>query len=897
MLNLHSIDIFIIITYLIGCLIIGFISSRKIHNIKDYAVGGKYVNSALLIGTFIATDIGAGATVGLVEKVYTMGLIFAFGIMFRPFFWLIASWVFSNDIERFRSAGCITVSDIMEHLYGKTAKWITNIMAITISVGILALQITAMSYLFSYFLNISSKNCAMLAFGVLVTYSCFGGVRAVIITDLIQAIIFFIGIPVAFFIAYTKLHIGYEDILIQLPTTHISIDWSTSNIIIFLSLILNVSFISNGPFVQRYLMANNQAQLRKAITRCFFFSLPFTLIICCIGFLMKLSAPDINPNLVFYHLINTYLPVGLKGFLIAGILAVIMSTADSWLNTASVICAHDIIKSFFPNITNKLELILARVSLLCISAFSGFLAISNNESTYASGLVWSFWAPIIFIPLCAGFLGFKTDNKSFIGSCVGAIVCSFLANCYLSGEFFTLCMVSGVAGSAIGLFGTHYWRKHSFFNYAQKYKIRNKKPFYINAVNSLKAFILKRLLKPSEILVLEHGNHYFITALSGWVIFLLGMFLTRIDHSNIVVSLYGISVVFCVVLLIHECFFPLKLFNKYLPLHFHLTLLATFMLPACYMAGLSKFHMLWLVNLILCSLFVFILAGLRATIILLSIGVILSTALSLIFHETYSYEHAPSFFYFVILSLMMALVIAYKEFFQKGILNRMDNYTKMMAHQMLQPVTQTSLTANYVNDVLSHYQNSLIKDGKDEYYLIKKQDFLEVQHAIKDLEQASKSNQKMVNGILSIAKSDIENAKDLGIYDINRCLKEALLIYNASALDRISVNSSNSFKFKGSFLLVTEVLRNIISNSFKHAGGKARIEIRFKNNSIHIRDNGKGIAEEKLENLFLLDSPNTGLGLPFCKKVMDATGGKIECKSRTGKYTEFILGFPKVTLK
>ena len=47
---------------------------------------------------------------------------------------------------------------------------------------------------------------------------------------------------------------------------------------------------------------------------------------------MRAKAPDIEPNLVFYYFINNYLPPLLKSILLVGILAIIMSTADSWLN-------------------------------------------------------------------------------------------------------------------------------------------------------------------------------------------------------------------------------------------------------------------------------------------------------------------------------------------------------------------------------------------------------------------------------------------------------------------------------------------------------------------------------------------------------------------------------------
>lgn len=456
---LHPTDIFIIFGYLIACLIIGFIASKKINNIKDYAIGGKYVPTTLLIGTFIATDIGAGSTIGVTEKVYSSGLVLVLGIMLRPFFWLIAFKIFSQKIEYFRNQHCISIGDIAETLYGNPARWIINLMSILISIGILSLQISAIGYLLNYFLNVSSEKCALLSFAIIVTYSFFGGIKAVIVTDLMQAVIFIIGIPLACFLGFSELNMSLEAMIKQLPASHTSIDWTFHNSVLFISLIFHsLITLVDAPLMQRYLMANNADQLKKVMLRCFFISVPFTFIICLIGFIIKISAPDINPNHAFFHLINTYLPIGAKGFLIAGLLAVIMSTADSWLNTASVICAHDIVKRILPFIGSRLELRIARLSLLFVSGLASFVALSNNESVYAPWLVVSFWSPVVLIPICSGFLGFRTSTKSFIISSIMAII-FVLVSRYQTGEFSTISMTMGIIGSSIGLFGAHYWQK------------------------------------------------------------------------------------------------------------------------------------------------------------------------------------------------------------------------------------------------------------------------------------------------------------------------------------------------------------------------------------------------------------------------------------------------------
>ncbi|MDJ1304899.1 MAG: hypothetical protein MRQ09_01490 [Candidatus Midichloria sp.] len=71
---------------------------------------------------------------GTVGRVYTLGIFFAVTRLFVPFFWLLMAQVFGKSIDQFQ--GCISINDIMEHLYGKIARRVTNIASIFTSIGL-----------------------------------------------------------------------------------------------------------------------------------------------------------------------------------------------------------------------------------------------------------------------------------------------------------------------------------------------------------------------------------------------------------------------------------------------------------------------------------------------------------------------------------------------------------------------------------------------------------------------------------------------------------------------------------------------------------------------------------------------------------------------------------------
>ncbi|WP_339040558.1 sodium:solute symporter family transporter [Candidatus Lariskella endosymbiont of Hedychridium roseum] len=162
---------------------------------------------------------------------------------------------------------------------------------------------------------------------------------------------------------------------------------------------------------------------------------------------------------LFIYFIANHVAVGFKGLIVAGLLAVIMSTADSWLNNASVLFTHDIIKKIM-HLTERQALLLARIFTFIIGILAIFIAIHRKELIEIEWFISNAWVPLIVIPLIAGFLKFRTNGKSFIFSLILAIFFTIIS-AYILGDFNTTSSMFGTIGSAIGLFGMHYWQKYN----------------------------------------------------------------------------------------------------------------------------------------------------------------------------------------------------------------------------------------------------------------------------------------------------------------------------------------------------------------------------------------------------------------------------------------------------
>ncbi len=142
------------------------------------------------------------------------------------------------------------------------------------------------------------------------------------------------------------------------------------------------------------------------------------------------------------------------------------------------------------------------------------------------------------------------------------------------------------------------------------------------------------------------------------------------------------------------------------------------------------------------------------------------------------------------------------------------------------------------------------------------------------------------------------------------CIESALDRYPFMSLEernQVAWDKSIDFEFLGSDTLMIHVFFNFLKNAL-HSLARARkgkIEIWLvhgaDNNSVHFKDSGLGIPATVLPRIFTRffswsDSsegePGTGVGLAFCKSVVESFSGTISCRSEIGKFTEFIITIP-----
>ena len=202
-------------------------------------------------------------------------------------------------------------------------------------------------------------------------YTYLGGLNAVVKTDLIQFSILLLGGIIVFFTAIDQLG-GWEQLYIKtpdrmhlhLPKNHPTLPWTH----IFGLFFLNINYwCANQTVMQRAIAAKtvSHAQTGLMVGGLIKYVMAIIIIIPGIALYGVLGDSLLEPDLAFPYIVKTYLPNGLKGIILCGLFASIMSTIDSTFNSIATLWSTDIYSAIInKNASDKQKISAGRKAIL-----------------------------------------------------------------------------------------------------------------------------------------------------------------------------------------------------------------------------------------------------------------------------------------------------------------------------------------------------------------------------------------------------------------------------------------------------------------------------------------------------------------------------------------------------
>ncbi len=313
--------------------------------------------------------------------------------------------------------------------------------------------------------SVNPKLMTIIATLILIFYSAFGGIRAVTYTDVLQFATFTVVIPLLAWLMFQKINKPVADIIPFLQTKEqfqfgSVFNWNT-NLVSLIALILSglVSGISPTTIQRAYMASSTTQAKRSFLYSCILNSL-IKIFIVLFSIIVFVGAPEVPAQDIWgYIMANT--PLFFKGLVCISLLAMTMSTADSYLNSCTVMICHDVVGvvNEEKEETSSSKLWLTRLISIMVGLLAMGITFHFHNLLKLLKLVFNFSIPVMTAPFILAIFGFRgTSKTALIGMATGAytmVVWNKLVEpkTDIDGSF--VCMLANGAAMMIA----HYWNK------------------------------------------------------------------------------------------------------------------------------------------------------------------------------------------------------------------------------------------------------------------------------------------------------------------------------------------------------------------------------------------------------------------------------------------------------
>jgi len=401
-----------ILAYVVVAVAIG-IKSRA-STLKAF-IRGDALDTPAMVATIVSTFYGASSILGGVSLVYAVGLG-AIGFMI-PFY--LGSVAVTLVLHGIANSKTYTLPDFLGGFYGERFAIASSMLLATLC--LIPEEIIAGGKILAAFAPVSLELGMGLMTFVLVVPVVIGGMRADVTTDIVQFVLMVLMLILLVPFALDPQSLG------DLPAGHLDpfASLSVQEIAVF-TVALFFLPITSAPLYQRLFVSKSEAEARRAMLISIAVWVLIDIVIVLGGLAAARLLPALeDPDVALIELGRTLPLVGQTVFFV-GLLAVIMSTVNSFLQSGASSLAYDVWRHVRPSTGEKKLLTLSRVFVVALGLLSLALALWFRAVVPALLFTLSMWTAGILIPTLAALFGIKLSQPVALSSLLGGTISSLV---------------------------------------------------------------------------------------------------------------------------------------------------------------------------------------------------------------------------------------------------------------------------------------------------------------------------------------------------------------------------------------------------------------------------------------------------------------------------------------
>ena len=415
--------IFAICVYLLINLAVGLWASRRVKNTEDFVLAGRGLGLGLASMVTFATWFGSETMMGAPSHFLEGGVLSVIEEPFGAALCLILVGVFFA--KTFYDWNIITFCDFFLIRFGRSAEFLSAIMIIPSYFGWIAAQLVAMGIVGQVVFGLPLMAGIWIGAGLVMIYTLTGGMWSISITDFLHNIILIIGLIILTYILYSKTG-GLMPVINQQPKDFfrfIPKDFSLQSYAEYLAawITIGLGSIPQQDVFQRVMASKNAKTAVRASILAGCLYLTVAILPLMIALASKILYPELlqtDTKLIIPNMVLNHAPIWVQMLFFGALISALLSTTSGAILAPATILGENLIKPHFPNISDQNLLKVIRLSVVVVTVFSIFMAISRQDIFELVNESSAFSMVSLFFPLTFGLYWKKANLVGCLTSMV-----------------------------------------------------------------------------------------------------------------------------------------------------------------------------------------------------------------------------------------------------------------------------------------------------------------------------------------------------------------------------------------------------------------------------------------------------------------------------------------------
>ena len=353
------VDTAVVVLYSALVLSIGYFFGRN-ESSEEYLVNNRNTRSLFLVFTIASTGMGMGTFLGVSSSAFSTGISYGVTYILASVLGLVFVAFFAPRIKEFGDTHrAHTLGDWFEHRYSRKNKILVAVIIFIAYFFWMGLQFVGVGGLVQVVSGLDFQAALILSSLVCVIYTAWAGIRSDFYTDALQ---FFVIVITLYLVLLPTGLLKSGDFVATLPQGHLDVFAFGGPSFFFGGLIFGLPvFLVCMEVWQRGYAASGKGDARRVFLWSALVLIFLYVPALVLGLIARKLLPDVKPDFALFEMMKAYLPSGVFGLSVAGILAIAMSCVNSMILVGSITLLKDIHITFIKNLDEREMLWWGRV--------------------------------------------------------------------------------------------------------------------------------------------------------------------------------------------------------------------------------------------------------------------------------------------------------------------------------------------------------------------------------------------------------------------------------------------------------------------------------------------------------------------------------------------------------